>query len=666
MKYWNLPKTTDISDMPLAAKVLAARGKSADFSSDCEISDPLLIADMQKAAEIIKTALINGDKIVIFGDYDCDGVTATVMLYRYLTAQGGEVDWLIPSRDEGYGLTAAAVDKLIDMTPELIITVDNGISAVEETRAIKEKGVKLIITDHHTVPEITPQADAIVNPKRPDDTSPCKNLAGCGVILKLIMAIEEDIDGVMEQFADLAAIGTIGDVVPLDGENRAIVKQGLEILPFTENIGLYKLLRQCGFLNEDDDENRLTANALSFTVCPRINAAGRFAHADKAAELLLSESEELAELRANELQTLNNTRRDTENEILEKADVYFGENPHLLSERVLILRGDDWHNGVIGIVSSRIMTKWGKPSIVIADDGVALRASARSVAGFPLVPMLEHCKPLLDKFGGHEKAAGFTAKSENLAELSAMIKTYCAEHFPVMPLDSLSIDKVVREADLSLENVAGLKILAPFGEENPVPLFLLQNCVIVSKKPLKDGKFLTFNVRLESSNFTQKVLCFNCGYSDFLYDINQAVDVIVTLDINEYLGTRSVSAQLKDIRPAGLVQERHFAALQAYESLVRGEKISSNLATRAFPDKADLKIIYGAIRESGGLTADKLFLKIADINYCKFKIALDVLAELKLISYNAAVGGVELLPVSGKVDVEDAAVLKRMKGLATL
>jgi len=647
----------------LTSHVLAVRGVNID---EGEISDPFLIADMEKAVELIKSALTAGEKITVFGDYDCDGVTSTVILYQYLTAQGGEVDWYIPSREEGYGLNFAAIDEIAEKGTKLIITVDNGISCAEETAYIKEKGIKLIITDHHTVGEAVPQADAVINPKRPDDTSPFKELAGCGVVLKLIMALEDDIDGVLEQFSDLAALGTIGDVVPLLGENRIIVKRGLEIIPFTENIGLYKLLKHSGF-SLDENDGRLTASSLSFTVCPRINAAGRFDHAKKAAELLLAETEEFAELRASELCELNNNRREVENQILTQTDAFIAENPQILSERVLIVSGENWHNGVIGIVSSRLLNKWGKPNIVINNNDGSLRGSARSVDGFPLVPLLEHCADKLEKFGGHVKAAGLTAKAGNLDTLTEKIKSYCAENFSEMPFDTLFIDKVLVSEDLNLEGVEELKTLAPFGEGNPMPLFLMQNCAILSKKPLKDGKFLSFNVKI--GNVVQKILNFNCAYNEFGYDNGQVVDILVTLDINDYNGVRSVSAQLKDIRPAGFNQERHFAALLAYEAIVRGEKIDSNLSARVLPEKQDIKIIYDILRLNSTFTgavftdAERIYTDASarGLNYCKFRIILDVLSELKLIEYDIINNRVKLNSPSEKADLDSSAVLNKVK-----
>ncbi|MCL1822856.1 MAG: single-stranded-DNA-specific exonuclease RecJ [Oscillospiraceae bacterium] len=686
MKRWNI-KQTEISDSALravceetglsrpAAYVLATRGfntpeKAKEFLGLAEdeiinngIFDPFLISDMEKAAEIIKSALLGGEKIVVFGDYDCDGVTSTVMLVQYLTAQGGEVDWYIPSRDEGYGLNTAAIDLLAEKGADVIITVDNGISAVEEAAYIKQTGMRLIITDHHTPPAVLPDADAVINPKRDGDKSSFKELAGCGVVLKLIMALENDTDSVLEQFSDLAALGTVGDIVPLTGENRVIVRRGLEIMPCTENMGLYKLLRQSGFLSDDDSRDRLTAGALSFTACPRINAAGRFAHASKAAELLLAENEPLAELRANELTALNNARREEENEILKQAEMLFAKEPERLSERVLVLKGAKWHSGVTGIVASRLL-KYGKPVIIISDDGETLKASARSIEAFPLMPLLEACSDLLEKFGGHVKAAGFTAKSENFSALEARIKAYSAAHFPQMPFDVIHIDKVLCEEDLTLENVEGLKKLAPCGEENPLPVFLMQNCVILSKKPLKDGKYISFNVRMGS--VTQKILYFNCTYNDFCFENGQAVDLLVTLELNEYNGITSVSAQCKDIRPSGFQQEKTFAALRTYEALIRGEAPDPALITRIIPEKDDIKIIYDILRKFGEnqINILRVYYEAVskNLNYCKFRIIIDILAEFKLITFDIINGAVLLLPVSGvKANLDNSETLSKIK-----
>ena len=297
---------------PFAAKLLLNRGidsrEAAEaFFSDGEITPPEEIADMGKAAQVINEAIENGDKITVYGDYDCDGVTATVILYGYLEAIGAEADWYIPSRDEGSGLNTAAIDKLAENGTRLIVTVDNGVSAAEEARYIKSKGMSLVITDHHQVPDTLPEAEAIVDPHRHDDLCSCKELAGCGVALKLVMALEGDIDSVVEQWGDLCAIGTVGDIVPLVGENRTLVKRGLDNMQLTENRGLHALIQKCGL-----GDKPIAAASLAFGICPRINAAGRYGHPKEAAELFLCENETMIPTLAQRLCMLNDRRKQAE------------------------------------------------------------------------------------------------------------------------------------------------------------------------------------------------------------------------------------------------------------------------------------------------------------------------------------------------------------------
>lgn len=329
----------------LLNRSILTREQADDFFNNDEISNPFNMANMDKAAELISSAIEEGEKITVYGDYDCDGVTATVILYGYLEAVGAEADWYIPSREEGYGLNADAIKKLAKNGTRLIVTVDNGISAADEAELIYELGMRLIITDHHQIPEKLPMADAIINPHLSGDLSPCKELAGCGVALKLVMALEEDIDSVAENWIDLAAIGTVGDIVPLVGENRIIVKKGLENLSVTENGGLKALLMQCG-ISEDME---VTSTTAAFTLCPRINAAGRFAHAKEAAELFLCDNPKMYRKMAENLSELNMRRQDEEKKILSEIDESMRKDPKILKQRVLVISGKGWSHGVIGL-----------------------------------------------------------------------------------------------------------------------------------------------------------------------------------------------------------------------------------------------------------------------------------------------------------------------------
>lgn len=680
MKKWVIKKTDEAAAASLSketglgtliTRVLTGRGicgrEAADgFFKNLELSDPFLLTDMDIACKLIKTALINGDKITIYGDYDCDGVTSTVMLYNYLTALGGEADWYIPSRDEGYGLNIAAIDKIYNSGTKMIITVDNGISAAEEAERIRDLGLSLIITDHHQVPPVMPWADAIINPNREGDISPFKKLAGCGVVLKLIMALESDTEGngdsVLEQFADLAAIGTVGDIVPLVSENRCIVERGLEVMLYTENVGLRQLLKQCGYI---DDPSRLTATSLAFTVCPRINAAGRFSHAGKAAELLTCENNELAASKASELSQLNTRRQEAEAGICKEVDDYFAAAPDKLCERVLAAVGNGWHHGIIGIISSRLLTKWEKPNLIITIEGDTARGSARSYEGFSLYKLLYHCRDLLIKFGGHTKAAGFTLKTENIPAFLEEIKKYTDTFFPVMPIPETYIDAEIFPSDLSMQNVEQLSILAPFGEENPPPLFLMRDTVLLSKKPLKDGKYVSFNV--DFGGREQRILHFGSAYGDFGYNTGDKLDLLVNLEINEYNDTKSISAQVRDIRTAGFSEDKYFAAKNTYESIKRGEAVDKKLLVRIIPENGQIKTVYDIIRsqsmENGAVSIPNVFgpAMQKQLNYCLTCVILDIFEEFNLIKKDIIHNTLTLQPAAKKVDLTKSLILQNLK-----
>lgn len=625
---------------------ITSREAAELFFGEGEITPPSDMTDMEKAAEIISEAIQNGDKITVYGDYDCDGITATVILYGYLEAIGAEADWYIPDRDEGYGLNNAAVDKLAESGTKLIVTVDNGISAVNEAEYIKSKGMTLVITDHHQVPETLPEAAAIVDPHRKDDFSSCKELAGCGVALKLVMALEDDIDSVVEQWGDLCAIGTVGDIVPLVGENRTLVKRGLESLQLTENRGLYSLLRQCGI----DEETEVSSVSLAFSVCPRINAAGRFAHPKEAAELFLSENEMMIPVMAERLSMLNTQRKQAEEKILEEIAVMAESDPLLLKRRVITVKGKGWSHGVIGIVASRMLNRYGKPVVMITEEGDTARGSARSVEGFSLYRMLTELRDHLTKFGGHTKAAGFSLDSDRAEEFMQAVNEYAAKNFPEMPADICTAEMKLTAADLTEDNVESLTYFEPFGEANPAPLFVMESCTIKSLRSLKEGKYLSFNVDFMGSEF--KVLNFHSTYDAFGYKAGDRVDLLVTAGINEYNGKRSISLKLTDIRFSGFDQNKFFAAQSAYERLCLGEEIPASLAKRVLPDREAQKAVYDAVKATASIAAAADIAYSKGINYCMFRVTLDVFESAGLIKIDLANDSISLLQ-SGKVDLEN-------------
>ena len=668
MKKWNIKEQDTAEAEKLArecginnfvAKLLLNRGITSreaaeDFFSDGEITPPEEITDMERAAEVISEAIQKGDKITVYGDYDCDGVTATVILYGYLEAIGAEADWYIPNRDEGYGLNNAAIDKLAENGTKLIVTVDNGISAVNEAEYIKSKGMSLVITDHHQVPEELPQAEAVVDPHRQDDYSTCKELAGCGVALKLVMALEEDIDSVIEQWGDLCAIGTVGDIVPLVGENRTLVKRGLENLQLTENRGLHTLLRKSGI----DSEERVSSVNLAFSVCPRINAAGRFAHPKEAAELFLSENDTMIPVLADRLCQLNTQRKQAEDSILSEIAETAEKNPLLLKKRVITVCGKGWSHGVIGIVAARLLNRYGKPIIMITDEGGTARGSARSVEGFSLFRMLTELSHHLIKFGGHTKAAGFSLESGGIDGFIQATDAYAAKYFPEMPADICTAEMRLTAGELTEENVENLSYFQPFGEANPEPLFLMEGCTVKSLRSLKDGKYVSFNVDFQGREF--KVLNFHCTYNAFGYKVGDKVDLLVTAEINEYNGSRSISLKLADIRYSGFNQEHFFAAQSTYERLCLGEEIPCSLASRVIPDREVQKAVYDAVRKTTSISAAADISYTKGINYCMFRVTLDIFESAGLIKIDLYENSFRLLE-SGKVDLESCPYMTELR-----
>ena len=643
-----------------AAKLLINRGiftrdEADEFFNAEELSPPEEITDMEKAVNVITAAMENGDKITVYGDYDCDGVTATVILFGYLQAMGAEADWYIPSRDEGYGLNKAAIDRIAESGTKLIITVDNGISAIEEAEYIKEKGMTLVITDHHQVPEQIPDAAAVIDPHRDDDFSTCKELAGCGVALKLVMALEGDSDTVFEEWGDLAAVGTVGDIVPLTGENRILVRRGLESLPVTENMGLRALLRQCGVHEED----RLSAVSLAFSVCPRINAAGRFAHPKEAAELLLSENEKMIPVMAERLTMLNMQRQQEEKRILDEIMQMTENDPLLLKRRVLIVCGKGWSHGVIGIIASRLLNGFGKPVLVITQEGEFSRGSARSVEGFSLFKMLTCLSDQLVKFGGHTKAAGFTLLTENIEEFSAAVQEYAMMNSPQMPADVFEAEMTANAEEMTVENIDSLRWFEPFGEANPNPVLMIPDCLIKSVRPLKEGKYLSFTVEFQNREF--KVLNFSSTYSAFGFKAGDRVELLVTPYVNEYKNVKSVEFRLTDIRPAGFKQDRYFAAQHAYEQLCLEEKISPALASRVIPDRNVLMTVYDAFKISPSIKRAADVTAAKGINYCMFRVAADAMESVGLLKIHELKGTAELLPAKGKTELENCPYLIRLK-----
>ena len=650
----------------LLGGVMLSRGittldRAREFFGCSSLSDPLLLKDMESAVDAIRQALDEGKKITVYGDYDCDGVTSTAMMYGYLDAMGAEVEYYIPDRSEGYGMNIPALEKILDQGTELIITVDNGVSAVEEAEYIRQRGAQLVITDHHQPPQELPVCEACVNPHRQDDNSPFKELCGAGVVLKLLCALEEDEEFVMEQYAELAAVGTIGDVMPLVGENRYIVRRGIEDIRASQNIGIDRLLRTAGVSPESVD-----ATTVAFSICPRINAAGRIAVADKAVQLLMADSPEQAGLLSEELNLMNENRRAEEARIMEDVSRQLESDPSILRERVLVVSGEGWHHGVIGIVAARLLEKYGKPVLMISVENGEARGSARGVDGFSIYKLLDRCSRVLTKFGGHPKAGGFSLPADRIGDFRQMVYAFCRECYPKMPEYTVSADMEITGDRLTEEALNSLSQLEPCGEGNQRPVFLLRNCTVESKRALKDGRYTSFELR--SGGVKLKALCFGIPFAKFHPEQGSMVDIIAAAELNEFRGVKSVTLKVQELRPSGFREDRFFAAQRTYEEISRGEGCDSRLAPRVIPDRNALMAVYDLLRKYGGaMSAEELCIYGgSDLNYCMLRIALDTFASAGMAEQSADADTVRLIPVTHKTDLMASgflADLRRMLGV---
>ncbi len=648
---------------PFICKILAGRGilsraQAELFFNNEDLSDPYLMADMERAVQVINDFVESGEKITVYGDYDCDGITSTYMLFDYLQALGAEVDWYIPSRDEGYGLNNDAIDLLHKRGTKLIITVDNGISAVNEAEHIAELGMTLVITDHHQVPDTLPVAEAVVNPHRKEDMSAFRKIAGCGVVLKLISAMEGDCGTALPEYSPYAAIGTVGDIVPLVDENRLIVRQGLDALFYTENQGLRALMNKCGIDLTEEEEPEITSSQLAFMLCPRINAAGRYAHPKTAMELLLAESPAVASSKAEELCSLNNLRKQAEEDIIEASEEQIRRNPDLLNRRILIVKGEGWSHGIIGIASARLLHKYGKPNIVITIEGDTARGSARSLEGLPLYELLDSCKEHLIRFGGHTKAAGLTLSTENIDAFTEAVYNYCAQKETAV--EEITADMEITSVELSFGNIELLQKLEPFGEENPSPLFMFRNCQIKSKKSLKDGKYVSFAFIFGGKEY--RAVHFGSTFDAFVYEAGEFVDMIASAEINEYNGRRTINMRVSDIRHSKFSQERFFAAKNAYEDYRCG-RVDKRLLCRMVPEQSELRLCYDILRKTSCLSKAALLASKKGLNYCKFRIILDIFEEFGLVKQDMTRDSAALVRSTGKADLTKSKILADLKAM---
>ena len=650
-------------EVGLLAGILAARGITDPtealtlLAGEEELSDPMLLTDMDKACARILEAIDKEQTIVVYGDYDVDGVTATALLYQHLKGMGANVKCMLPSREgDGYGLSKNAIQSIHDKGCQLIVTVDNGISALEEAEFAASLGVDLIVTDHHLPHDALPKAVAVVDPRRADDHSPFKGLCGAGVAFKLCAALDGcPPEEMLDYCGDLAAVGTVADVMPLTGENRTLVKAGLKLLQQTDRPGISALLEEVGL-----EGKPITAENVSYAIAPRINAAGRMDNAVTALQLVLCEDEERATELAHKLNEINVARQETEQEIVKAAQEQLDAEPAILEDRVILIWGRDWHPGVIGIVASRLVEKTGRPVIVVSvDEHGEGKGSGRSVQGFNLHQCIASCEDILLRFGGHAMAAGLSVREENLPELRRRLNEWAARECAVLFTPPLECDLSIHLDRITVESVRRLEQLAPYGAENPTPVFVLEKAVIDGVFSVSEGKHC--RLRLRQGNASIYAVWFGMPPEQLPYTMGDVVDAAVNLSVYESLRGAQLSGRILELHPAGFgnAAAEQTALVQA---LRRGTPLSAEQKARIAPERSDIITVYRELQARRWHAEDlqPLFAKLGEENTGKILVAITALEQVGLIAVRERSGAKfwELVPAEGKKNLADAPILK--------
>lgn len=656
----------------LLACVLSARGVTEPEQAwklltpgEEPLLDPMLLKDMDRAVLRVTRALKRGETIAVYGDYDVDGITATCLLTDCLTRLGGRVRSYIPDRlEEGYGLNQEAVLHLAQQGVTLIITVDCGITAAREVEFARELGIDVVITDHHECKQAIPEAAAVVDPHRPDCPYPFKGLAGVGVALKLAMAAAgPDRAGlVFREYADLAAVGTVADVMPMTGENRTIVQTGLAALAHPRRVGLAQLMDEAGL-----GDKPVTSVSIGYTLAPRINAAGRMGQADLAAELLLTRDPGRAAALAQELCALNRERQTIECEIFQECVQRLERRPQ---SGVILLADKHWHQGVVGIVASRLTEKYSCPAFMVCLDQGMGKGSCRSWGGVNLFHLLTQCQDLLEGFGGHAMAAGFTVREENIPALERRLRQLVLEEQAGEELPSLlEIDAAVLPQELTVETVEALDALEPCGAGNPRPVLVLTGAHVISAAQVGRGRHL--KLRLEGRGVPLDAIFFSVDGSELGLTPGCRVDVAFYPQINDFRGVRSVQLQVVDLRHA---MTRAQLEQSIYEKYRRGEPLSPQEAQSLLPTRAEFVCLWRYLeRQCAGQTfLEDTLARIAQKSARSggqserpnhTLVCLEVMEERGLISLERQSGRVQITlhRLEHKVDLNASAILRRLR-----
>lgn len=662
------------------------------------LGDPFLLRDMQRAVDRIVEAVRKKEHITVYGDYDVDGVTAVCTLLLYLRSIGGEVDYYIPTRNgEGYGVSVSAIDRLHASGTSLIITVDTGITAFDEVLHARELGMDVVVTDHHECQSELPEAVAVVNPHRKDCPYPFKELAGVGVVFKLLCAIEEHISGddrmscvarICNSYADLISIGTIADVMPIREENKLIVKLGLKMIGRTERPGLSALIAAVSQKGDSRDTRRsqrpekITSSYIGYTLAPRINAAGRIRSASMAVELFLAEDPREAEVLAQELCEANRLRQAEENRIMQEAYEQIEQTHDFEKDPVIVVCSDEWHHGVIGIVASRVTERYGLPSILVSFEGCdpvvqspsdVGKGSGRSIKGLNLATALMNVGDTLLKYGGHELAAGLSVTRGMFDTFHRRINDYAREHLTdeaIVP--TVYADAELSSSDLSLELAREIRCLEPFGVGNPTPVFALRGVTVNEISPISGGKHTKLLVT--GGEYSYQALCFGMPSSSLNLLVGDRADLLFTLDVNEWAGRSVLQLIVKDIRRSEECERAYRDDRERFLEIWNGAPF--DVTENVVPTRSHFAAVYTVLRQSARIGISCLSYRAIlsrlypisgnEIGYIRLRMIVRILEELSLVGVEELTDETSRFTVYNdcqKTDLEGSAILRRLKAL---
>ena len=687
---------------PIVAKLLFNRGyrdaasaKAFMYMETETLPSPFEMRDIDKGIERIREAVASGEKITVYGDYDVDGVTSVCTLYLYLKSIGANVDYYIPNRaGEGYGVSLPAIEALKAQGVSLIITVDTGVTAIDEVAAAADMGVDFIVTDHHECREDLPPAVAVINPHRLDCPYPFKELDGVGVVFKLICAYEERVIGksrraatesIFANYADLVAIGTIADVMPIKDENRIIVKYGLSMIENTDRAGLSALIEASnGRGDQRYDKKRkktkITSSYIGYTLAPRINAAGRIKTASMAVELFLSPTRESAMPIAEDLCRTNKERQAEENKIMQEAYEKI-ESYDIDNDPVIVLDANHWHHGVIGIVASRITEKYCRPTILVSFEGNEStteqpddigKGSGRSIKGLNLVDALYHCSDKLVKFGGHELAAGLSVTRGQLEEFRQKINEYARENLSESDMvTTVEADCLINFEDVNVSLAKSFQMLEPYGVSNPVPVFIMRGAILTEISGVSDNKHT--KITIGNGRHTLPAMYFSNSPSSLGLYVGDRVDLLFNIDINEWGGRESVQLILRDIKPSKQQQLRENKEKLRFEEIRGGASFEQS--ENVLPSRDDFAAVYKLMLNSLRSGTDTLSHRDitsklsgvqspVDIGYVKLKFIIMIFKELNIVGIDEPEHEIYKFRIhysSTKTELEKSNLLRKLR-----